>query len=497
MQALGEVNPLRVGLRRPASPLPCIAVIFGATGDLGRRKLYPALYNLAVQRLLPSGFTVVGFSRQDLGDEEFRRRVRASVDEFSRSRPVDPNVWESFEKGLFYVSGDFTDGPRYDALARRLDEIDHERATGGNRLYYLATPPSFFANIIEGLGAAGLGREPALAEGTHGWTRVVVEKPFGRDLQSARELNEVLHKVYDEDQIYRIDHYLGKETVQNILVFRFGNGMFEPIWNRNYIDNVQITVAESIGVEGRGGYYEEAGALRDMVENHMMQLLSLVGMEPPVGFDGTAIRDEKAKVVRSIRAIPADAVGRLTVRGQYGPGFVAGEAIPGYREETGVDPKSSVETFVALKLAIDNWRWSGVPFYLRHGKALPRQATEIAVTFKEPPQGLFSEITGEPPEANVLVLRIQPDEGIELKFAAKVPGAVVQLREVQMDFLYGTSFGLQSPDAYETLLLDCMLGDSSLFTRSDEVEAAWSLLHPNPARLAGRSQGCHSDLCCG
>ena len=474
MQALASANPLRAGLRRPPTPLPCTVVIFGATGDLSRRKLYPALYNLALQRLLPSGFSVVGFSRQDLGEDEFRRRVRAAVDEFSRNRPVEETVWESFQQGLFYVNGDFGDGPRYDALAKRLDEIAKQRSTGGNLLFYLATPPSFFEPIIRNLGDAGLGRQQPGEQG-EGWTRTVVEKPFGRDLQSARELNDVLHKVYDEDQIYRIDHYLGKETVQNILVFRFGNGMFEPIWNRRYIDNVQITVAESLGIEGRGGYYEEAGALRDMVENHMMQLLSLVGMEPPAGFDSSDIHDEKAKVVRSIRPIPADDVGMLTVRGQYGPGSVAGESVPGYREEDGVDPQSTVETFVALKLWIDNWRWAGVPFYLRHGKALPRQATEIAVTFKEPPQGLFSDITGEPPEANVLVLRIQPDEGIELKFAAKVPGSIVQLREVQMDFLYGASFGVPSPDAYETLLLDCMLGDSSLFTRSDEVDAAWSL----------------------
>ena len=472
IQTQSATNPLRVGLRRPRTPEPCAMVIFGATGDLTRRKLFPALYNLALQHLLPNGFSVLGFSRQDIADDEFRRRMRDAINEFSRSKPVEPALWESFEQGVFYLQGDFGGQPRYEELARQLTRLDKERGTAGNRLFYLATPPSVFTEIITHLGEAGLGGP---RETDSGWTRIVVEKPFGHDLESARQLNQALHQVFDESQIYRIDHYLGKETVQNILVFRFGNGIFEPIWNRRYIEHVEITVAESIGVEGRGGYYEEAGALRDMVENHMMQLLALVGMEPPFAFEADAIRDEKAKVLHAIRPIPRDQIDQLTVRGQYGAGSIGDEALQGYRDEPGVSPTSTTETYVALKFYIDNWRWAGVPFYLRHGKALARRSTEIAISFKQAPQGLFSDLTGSPPSPNVLVLRIQPDEGIELKFAAKVPGAVIQLRDVEMDFLYGSSFAVASPDAYETLLLDCMLGDSSLFTRSDEVEAGWKL----------------------
>lgn len=471
----GSPNPLRAGLRRPRTPEPGVMVIFGATGDLTKRKLFPALYNLALQHLLPTGFSVVGFSRQGLSDDDFRGRMREAINQFSRNHPIQPAVWDSFEQGIFYSPGDFDDQGKYSDLAKRLDEIDQQRGTCGNRLYYLATPPSFFSDIIDRLGQAGLGRERGQDKG---WSRIVIEKPFGRDLTSAEQLNAELHAVFDEQQVYRIDHYLGKETVQNILVFRFGNGIFEPIWNRNYIDNVQITVAESIGVEGRGGYYEEAGALRDMVENHMMQLLALVGMEPPVAFDASAIHEEKAKLLRAVRKIPREEIEKYTVRGQYGEGWVGDQHLGGYRSETGVAPASNTETFAALRLEIDNWRWAGVPFYLRHGKALPRKATEIAITFKRAPLGLFSRITGELPESNVLVLRIQPDEGITLKFAAKVPGPVVQLREVEMDFLYGASFAVESPDAYETLLLDCMLGDSSLFTRSDEVEAGWKVFTP-------------------
>jgi glucose-6-phosphate 1-dehydrogenase len=468
-------NPLRVGLRRPITPEPCVMVIFGATGDLTRRKLFPALYNLALQHLLPTGFSVLGFSRQELSDDDFRSRMRDAINQFSRNRPIQPAIWDSFERGIFYLSGNFDDQDKYGALAKQLDAIDEQRGTCGNRLFYLATPPSFFSDIIDHLGKAGLGHAHHPEQG---WSRVVIEKPFGRDLTTAEQLNAELHQVFGEDQVYRIDHYLGKETVQNILVFRFGNGIFEPIWNRNYIDNVQITVAESIGVEGRGGYYEEAGALRDMVENHMMQLLALVGMEPPVAFDSGAIHDEKAKLLRAVRKIAPEDMARYTARGQYGEGWVGDQRLGGYRSENGVAPDSNTETFAAVRLEVDNWRWAGVPFYLRHGKALPRKATEIAITFKRAPLGLFSRVTGEPPEANVLVLRIQPDEGITLKFAAKVPGPVVQLREVEMDFLYGASFAVESPDAYETLLLDCMLGDSSLFTRSDEVEAGWKLFTP-------------------
>ncbi|HUZ02311.1 MAG TPA: glucose-6-phosphate dehydrogenase [Thermomicrobiaceae bacterium] len=469
MEETAVENPLREGLQLERVPPPCAMVIFGASGDLMRRKLLPALYNLAVEGLLPPGFSVVGYARRDMTTEEFRARLREGVDAFSRRRPADPEVWQSFEQGISYLRGEFEDASDYGRLAEELARLDRERGTAGNRIYYLATPPTEYETIVDNLGAAGLNRSGQ----PDAWMRLIVEKPFGRDLASAMELNEHLLRTFRESQIYRIDHYLGKETVQNTLAFRFANGIFEPIWNRNYIDNVQITMAESIGIEGRGHYYDQAGTLRDMVQNHMLQLVSLIAMEPPITFEADAVRDEKVKALRAIRPVRQDQVDAITVRGQFGPGWIAGQAVPGYREEPGVDPNSQTETFVAVRLLIDNWRWAGVPFYLRSGKRLPRRVTEVAIEFNQVPHPLFRGPVAASLEPNVLAIRIQPDEGISLKIAAKVPGPQMRLRSVNMGFLYGTSFMVESPDAYERLLLDCMLGDSTLFTRRDETEAAW------------------------
>jgi glucose-6-phosphate 1-dehydrogenase len=466
-------NPLREGLRLERTPAPCVMVIFGATGDLTRRKLIPALYNLSRERLIPPGFSVVGFARRPVGDELFRQQMLDGVNQFSRSRPAQPSVWETFAEGIHYYQANFDDVAGFRNLTTLLDQIDRERGTAGNRIFYLATPPSSYSEIIQNLGESGLAK-PATPDS---WSRIIVEKPFGRDLESAQELNRQLQGVFREDQIYRIDHYLGKETVQNILVFRFANGIFEPIWNRRYVDHVQITVSESIGVEGRGRYYDESGALRDMVQNHLMQLLSLVAMEPPIAFDADAVRGEKVKVLHAVRPMRPSDVSRLTVRGQYGPGTVGAEDVPGYRQEPGVAPDSQTETYVALKLFVDNWRWADTPFYLRTGKRLPRRVSEIAIQFKRAPHLLFRQAS-DALDPNVLVLRIQPNEGIALRAGAKVPGPTVQIRSINLDFMYGPAFGVEQPEAYERLLLDCMLGDSTLFTRSDEVETAWSLLMP-------------------
>ncbi|HTK11698.1 MAG TPA: glucose-6-phosphate dehydrogenase [Ktedonobacteraceae bacterium] len=464
-------NPFREGLRIKQSLEPCVMVIFGSTGDLTHRKLLPALYNLALEHPLPAGFSVVGFARRPYDDDIFRKQALDSVNEFSRQKPVNPQVWDSFAEGLFYLQSNFTDPAGYEKLAELLNKLDQERGTSGNRIFYLSTPPSQYPEIIQNLGAAGLNRN------RKGWTRIIIEKPFGHDLASARELNRQVAKVFREEQVYRIDHYLGKETVQNILVFRLANGIFEPVWNRRYVDNVQIMVAENIGIEGRSGYYEESGAIRDMIQNHMLQLLTLVAMEPPIAFDANAVRDEKVKVLHALQPLTGKDVATNTIRAQYGSGWVSGKQVTGYLEETGVSPTSTTETYVAMKLFVDNWRWAGVPFYLRTGKHLPKRVTEIAIQFKSAPLMLFkkSDAQGQV-EPNVLTLRIQPDEGISLKFGAKVPGTDMQIRAVNMDFFYGSSFVREQPEAYERLLLDCMLGDSTLFTRRDEVEAQWTFI---------------------
>jgi glucose-6-phosphate 1-dehydrogenase len=466
-------NPLRDGLRLERMPDPSAFVLFGATGDLAHRKVVPALFQLWRTNLLPHEFCLVAIGRRPYTDETFRGGLRASLDQFSRVLPIEDSVWDAFASRITYHRGTFGDPLLYEGLAARLDALDAERGTQGNRLYYLATQPSAFAEIIAGLGHVGLDHEQHGA----GWRRIVIEKPFGRDLTSAIRLNREVGKVFRESQVYRIDHYLGKETVRNILVFRFGNGIFEPIWHRRYVDHVQITVAESIGVETRGSFYEEAGASRDFLQNHLMQLLALVAMEPPATFDADALRDEKVKVLRAMEPMAPRDVAANVVRGQYGPGWVAGEPVAGYREEPEVDPESETETYVAARLFIDDWRWAGVPFYLRAGKRLPKRATEIAVRFKEVPHALFKESNADP-EANLLALRIQPDEGILLRFAAKVPGLGLDVRSVNMDFTYGSAFSVDSPDAYETLILDALLGDAALYTRADEVEKAWGIVTP-------------------
>jgi len=465
------------GLARPKERQPegCAMVIFGASGDLTQRMLLPALYNLALDGRLPPRFVVIGFARTDWTEEQFRQHAHEAVKEFSR-RPLDQSVWDEFARRLYYVSGDYAEPRSHERLASLLERVERQYDTDGNHLYYLALPPSAAEEIIEVLGRTGQVVRHADEEGERGWSRIIAEKPFGDDLESARRLNRMLHSAFREDDVYRIDHYLGKETVQNILVFRFGNGIFEPVWNRRYVDHVQITVAESIGVERRAGYYEQAGALRDMVQNHIMQLLSLVAMEPPIAFDGRAVRDEKVKVVRAVRPLTGDAVRLNTARGQYAAGVVHNEPARGYREEEGVAPNSLTETFVALKLYVDNWRWADVPFYIRTGKRLGRRSSEIAVQFKRAPLLLFrGALTRTDIEPNVLTMRIQPDEGIALRFLTKVPGSPLRIQPVDMDFPYGDSFRVLTPSAYETLLLDAIRGDTTLFARADEVEGAWAI----------------------
>jgi glucose-6-phosphate 1-dehydrogenase len=472
LQAEGLHNVLHDEQRLPRVPEPGAMVIFGASGDLTRRKLIPALYDLASQRRLPMEFAVVGLSRTELSHEEFRESLRGALEEH-RPGEISDDVWESFSRGIFYLPGDSTDAATFEELKDLLQRLDHDRGTEGNRIFYLSSSPSLFSAIVERLGEARMNREEAGA-----YSRLVVEKPFGRDLASARELNEDIRRFFEEHQIYRIDHYLGKDTVQNILALRFSNGIFEPIWNQHYVDHVQITVAEDIGVGTRGAFYEEAGALRDIVQNHVMQVLCLTAMEPPVTFDAESVREEKVKVLKAVRPIPEGEVDLDAVRGQYERGWVFGGEVEGYREEQNVAPDSCTETFVALKVFVDNWRWAGVPFYIRAGKRLPKKATEIAIQFRPTPHTPFARGETMGLEPNVLVLRIQPEEGISMKIGAKVPGSGFEVTSVNMDLLYGTAFLEEAPDAYQRLLLDLMLGDPTLFIRADEAEGAWAILEP-------------------
>jgi glucose-6-phosphate 1-dehydrogenase len=464
-----QANPLREGLSTRAVPQPCSIIIFGATGDLTHRKLIPALYNLAADGDLPPAVAVVGVARRDKKDEEFRGELEEAVRKFSRQNVRD-DIWKTFSQSISYHRTEFHDAKGYETLARRLAQIDKERGTRGNRLFYLAVAPDQFESILINLKAAGLNKAP---EGS--WARVIVEKPFGTDLASARELNRIVSNSFSEEQTYRIDHFLGKETAQNILVLRFANAIFEPLWNTRYIDHIQITASETLGVEGRAGYYDKSGALRDMVQNHLLQLLCLISMEAPTDLHADSIRDEKVKVVRSVRRMVGPAVATNAVRGQYAAGAINGKPVTGYREEEGVDPKSMTETFVALRLNIDDWRWADVPVYLRVGKRLPKSATEISVHFKKAPPVLFNK-EAVTLDQNVLVVRIQPDEGISLRMQAKIPGTSLRIEPVKMDFHYGTSFGKPSPEAYERLLLDAMSGDATLFARRDEVEEAWAVI---------------------
>jgi len=467
-----KVSPEDLSLVPPGSkqiPEPTIIVIFGASGDLTKRKLLPALYHLEQHGLLPKEFAIVGVARRPLGGE-FAADMRAGILEFADANESDPHL-ESFVEKIRYFAMNFDDSDAYNHLRTELDNLAKEKGIGGNRLFYLATAPEYFTPIIENLGIHGLSKP------SHGSVRAVIEKPFGHDLESAKELNRQVNSVFAERQVFRIDHYLGKETVQNILVFRFANGIFENVWNRNYIDHVEITAAESIGIEGRGPFYETAGALRDVVQNHVMELLSFVAMEPPVSFEASAVRAEKVKVWRSIQPIhPAD-----TVRGQYGPGVVDGKPVVGYRQEDRVHPRSQTETYAALRLEIENWRWAGVPFYIRAGKRLSKRVTEITIMFKQPPLSIFKDAEGKGAEGirnNIISMRIQPDEGITLRFGAKLPGPNMSINPVNMNFSYAEAFGSSSANGYERLLLDAMLGDATLFAHRDGVEATWALMTP-------------------
>jgi glucose-6-phosphate 1-dehydrogenase len=473
--ALSVPSPVREARKLRRTPDPCAVVIFGATGDLTQRKLMPALYTLARLGLLPAECAVVGFARRPMTDEVFRQDMAKAV--LGGASGNEDETWRSFAQRLFYLQADFHDPAGYGRLGQMLERLDRERGTAGNRLFYLATAPELYGQIVRQIGAHRLAPRPApLDDGGRPWSRVIVEKPFGRDPASAQELNHTLLGVFRESQIFRIDHYLGKETVQNILVFRFANGIFEPIWNQHYVDHVQITVAETVGVEGRAGYYDNAGVVRDMIQSHMMQLLTLMAMECPVAIEPDPVRSEKVKVLRAARRIAPDDVARNVVMGQYGPGVIDGREVPGYRQEPRVAPDSRTPTFVALRLFIDNWRWAGVPFYLRSGKRLPKRVTEVAVQFKRAPLPLFGDSAASEP--NLLSLNIQPDEMISLRFIAKMPGMAMTLRPVHMGFPFGTAFGVEEMSPYERLIHDCLLGDSTLFTRRDEVEEAWDLVQP-------------------
>ena len=448
-------DPLRFDRRVPE----CTVVIFGANGDLTKRKLMPALYRLAYERRLPASFAILGNSRTPLSDDAFRDKMHEAVKRFLEDSPFDEDIWTSFARNLYFTAGDLNDPELFSKIGAKLGELRRP-----NVLYYLSTQPSYYGTVVDGLGAAGIGESRP-----GGWRRIVIEKPFGHDLESARELDTRIHKVFPEEEVYRIDHYLGKETVQNILAFRFGNGIFEPLWNRRYVNHVQITASESIGVEGRGAYYQEAGALRDMIQNHLLQVMATVAMEPSAVFEPDAVRDERAKLLRSIKIMKPEEVPLHAVAGQY----------RGFRQEPGVDAASQTDTFTAATFYVDNWRWAGVPFYVRSGKRMPKRTTDIAIQFNTAPHALFASQDGGPPtRPNLLILRIQPEEGISLRFMSKQPGSGMRLRPVSMDFNYGSSFGERSPSAYETLLVDAMVGDATLYTRQDMVEASWRAVQP-------------------
>jgi len=454
-----ESNPFADPLRFERQVPECAIVIFGANGDLTKRKLIPSLYRLAYERRLPATTSILGTSRTPLSDDEFRGKMHDSVKEFLEDSPFDEDQWTGFAKGLHYIAGDLSDPKLYSAIKDKLTALGRT-----NVLYYLSTQPSYYGEVVERLGAVGLGHTTA-----QGWQRIVVEKPFGHDLASARELNERIHGVFAEGDVFRIDHYLGKETVQNILAFRFGNGIFEPLWNRRYVNHVQITAAESIGLEGRGAYYQEAGAVRDMIQNHLLQVMATVAMEPSAVYEPNAVRDERAKLLRSIRILRPEQVPLYSVAGQYA----------GFRHEPGVDPASQTPTYAAASFYIDNWRWAGVPFYIRTGKKLPKRTTEIAIQYNTAPHALFTpDAAGVIMRPNLLILRIQPEEGISLRFLSKLPGSGMRLRPVSMDFNYGSSFGERSPTAYETLLEYALTGDATLYTRQDMVEASWQVVRP-------------------
>ncbi|MBI4500938.1 MAG: glucose-6-phosphate dehydrogenase [Gemmatimonadetes bacterium] len=464
-------------MRAPVSELrkaeTCSLVIFGAGGDLTRRKLMPALFHLRTHGLLPDDFTIVGVAREPYDDDSYRELIGKSLKEFAAD-VFDQKVWDAFSRRIFYLSGDFNDQAMYSALQQKLDSAGQSMVPGCGRLFYLAVPPQVYPSLIDQLSATGIA--PRVVDTKlRPWTRVIIEKPFGRGLDSARTLNKVVRRAFAEHQVYRIDHYLGKETVQNLLVFRFANSIFEPVWNRHHVHHVQITAAESFGVERRAGYYEQAGVIRDMFQNHLLQLLTLTAMEPPVAFTADAVRNEKLKVLEAIRPVTPAEMHEYAVRGQYGPGTINGKPVPGYREEPGVAAESITPTYAAVRFMVDNWRWHDVPFYLRSAKRMPHRATEIAIQFKLPPQVFFRKDKLQP---NTLAIRVQPDEGIALRFEVKVPGIELHTVSVDMDFTYKEAFGEASHEAYETLLLDAMVGEATLFTRADEVEAAWAVVDP-------------------
>ncbi|NSC21016.1 glucose-6-phosphate dehydrogenase [Streptomyces albus subsp. chlorinus] len=468
----GASNPLRDAQDRrlPRIAGPSGLVIFGVTGDLSRKKLMPAVYDLANRGLLPPGFSLIGFARRDWEDEDFAQVVHDAVKEHSRT-PFREEVWQQLAQGMRFVPGEFHDDEAFETLRRTIEELDKSRGTGGNFAFYLSVPPKFFPTVVSQLKKHGLSDA-----GPGSWRRAVIEKPFGHDLKSAQELNAVIHEVFRASEVFRIDHYLGKETVQNILAIRFANTMFEPLWNRSYVDHVQITMAEDIGIGGRAGYYDGIGSARDVIQNHLLQLLALTAMEEPTSFDAKALVTEKLKVLNSVR-LPKD-LGKYTVRGQYAAGWQGGEKVPGYLDEEGIDPHSKTDTYAAIKLEIDNRRWAGVPFYLRTGKRLGRRVTEIAVVFQRAPHSPFDATDTQELGQNALVIRVQPDEGVTIRFGSKVPGTQMEIRDVTMDFAYGESFTESSPEAYERLILDVLLGDANLFPRHQEVERSWEILDP-------------------